>query len=239
MDGLWIRDQRQPGWFFVDNEIVDQHGARLGAYGLAVYCVLSRYAKNGNQQVNLSARDIGSALGISQDRVRKSLADLATVGLVHLLIPERPAPGLISTITLLNVKRTERHTFSSSHERNATRARNKEVKTKTETETPPPLISTLFEESLTSKENARARETYRQEDFDERDLRKLGDAYKEINRRLEASVGSAENSPTGKQIFEWACEIAGISVKRGLELEKLRREWPAELEAFVGQPTAS
>jgi len=149
-ESLSIRDQRQPGWFFVDNEIIDKCGPQLGAYGVAIYCVMCRYARNGNQQVNLSARDIGSALGILQDRVRKSLADLARVGLIHLLIPDHPAPGLISRITLLNVKGTERHTlcspgsterhaFSSSSQLNATRSRNKEEKTKTDTERPSPL----------------------------------------------------------------------------------------------------
>lgn len=148
-ENLAIRDQRQPGWFFVDNEVIDQYSQRLGAYGVAVYNVLSRYAKNGSQQVNLSARDIAIALGISQDRVRKSFVDLADVGLIHLHIPTRPAPGLITKITLLNVKKelnatrsvnrsTERYTFSSPHELNATRGGNKEVKTKTETETNQP-----------------------------------------------------------------------------------------------------
>jgi len=115
----------------------------------------------------------------------------------------------------------ERHTFSSARQPNATRSPYKEVKTKTETETKtPPPTSSLFEESFTSKENARAREAYRQEDFDERDLRKLGDAFKELNRRLEAGMGTG-CSFTEKQIFEAACEIAGITIKRGLEVQEL------------------
>jgi hypothetical protein len=145
-DHLTIRDHRQPGWFFIDNEIVDRYGQHLGAYGIAVYSVLGRYAKNDTQQVRLSARDVAAALGISQDRVRKSLADLAGVGLIHIDIPERPAPGLVSVITLLNLKKesnatrsarstTERHTFSSGQELNATRSPYKERNTKTETNT--------------------------------------------------------------------------------------------------------
>src|SRR5215469_15093875 len=138
-DKLEIRDQRQPGWFFVDNEVIDRHGRQLGAYGIAVYSVLSRYAKNGTQQVDLSGRDIAAAIGISQDRVRKSLADLVDLGLICHIIPERTAPGLISTITLLNVKQilnvtrsvehgTERHMFGSLKEPNASRSAYKEEK---------------------------------------------------------------------------------------------------------------
>ena len=108
-----VRDQREPGWFFVDNEIVDKYGARLGAYGLAIYNILSRHCKNATQQVsNLSQRDIAATLQISQDRVRKSLLDLFELHLIHVDLPARPAPGMISTITLLKVKTTERHTFA-------------------------------------------------------------------------------------------------------------------------------
>ncbi len=79
------------------------------------------------------------------------------------------------------------------------------------------------------KENARAREatptSYCQKDFDERDLRKLGDAFKEIDLRLKANTGSG-TSLTEKQVFEWACDLAGISVQRGLEVQRRGKEWP-------------
>lgn len=130
-----VRNQRQPGWFFIDNEIVDKYGARLGAYGLAVYAVLSRRCKQDTQHVDsLSQRDIAAILGISQDRVRKSLDDLGEIGLVRIDVPKHPSPGVISTITLLNVKETERRAFSSAGQLNAARSPNKEEKKKTETE---------------------------------------------------------------------------------------------------------
>src|SRR5713101_7370627 len=105
-----VRDQRRFGWFSIDNEIIDEHGGQIGAYGVAVYNVISRHSRN--QVAKLSQRDIAATLGISQDRVRKSLADLVDLHLVHMDVPERAGPGLITTITLLDVKLTERHTFS-------------------------------------------------------------------------------------------------------------------------------
>ena len=150
MTDIAIRDQRRFGWFSCDNEIIDDHGARIGAYGIAVYCAISRHSRN--QVAKLSQRDIAASLGISQDRVRKSLADLVDLNLVHVDVPDRRGPGLVTTITLLNVKPTERHTFGSSSELNATRSRNKEVKNKTETKAklpPTPLkeggISTIWQ----------------------------------------------------------------------------------------------
>jgi hypothetical protein len=227
-----VRDSRRVGWFSVDNEIIDNHAARIGAYGVAVYSVLCWHAKYGNPEVRLSTRDIAGTLGISHDRVRKSLLDLADARLIFQEVPMRPGPGLISTYTLLEVKETGRHASSLRVELDAVRPCNKEVKTKTETQTAPPPISSLFEESFTSKENARACETYRQQDYDERDLRKLGDAYREINSRLRMGLGSGSTLGE-KEIFEAACEIAGITVKRGLEVQKLGRQWPADVEASV------
>jgi hypothetical protein len=115
-----VRDQREAGWFYTDNEIIDIYGSRIGAYGVGVYAVLSRHEKN--HRVRLSQRDIAASLGISQDRVRKSLVHLAELGLIHIDIPEHPSAGLISTIALLKVKKTERHALSSSAEVNATRS---------------------------------------------------------------------------------------------------------------------
>jgi DNA-binding transcriptional ArsR family regulator len=204
-DQLSIRDHRQPGWFIIDNEIVDTHGKQLGAYGLAVYCVLGRYARNESQEVRLSARDIAASIGISQDRVRKSLGELAEAGLIHLAIPERPAPGLFSVVTLLNVKRepnvirsvkkpTERHTFGSAAELNATRSPYKEEKTKTETET-----KKGYDRSL----------------GDAIDWRKYCDARKQVQLKLDH--GAWMNS---EQILREQCIIAGISIDRALELEE-------------------
>lgn len=152
MSAIVIRDQREPGWFHIDNEIIDRYGVKLGACGVSVYALLCRRCTNSTQQVrNLSRRDIGAILGISQDRVRKSLNDLADLGLIHVDIPDRPSPGIISTITLLKVKTTERVAFGSGPELNVWRSPYKEEKTKTETKPLPPTpleeggISTIWQ----------------------------------------------------------------------------------------------
>jgi hypothetical protein len=150
---LAVRDQRQPGWFFVDNEVIDRFAGQIGAYGVAVYNVLCRHCRNSRQRVdNLSQRDIAMTLGISQDRARKSLSALVEVGLIAVEVPKSPGPQIISTYVLLTVKTTECHTFSSVAAQNATRSRNKEEETKTETEIkhpPTPLfegrVSTIWQ----------------------------------------------------------------------------------------------
>ncbi|MGA3105296.1 MAG: helix-turn-helix domain-containing protein [Terriglobales bacterium] len=141
-----VRDQKEPGWFHIDNEIIDNYGPRVGPYALAVYTVLCRKCERSTQEVpNLSQRDIAVRIGISQAAVGTSLGKLEAVGLIHRVTPDHPAPGMISRIFLLRVKAlTERHTFSSTQQRNATHSvareterqafGNKEVKIKTETE---------------------------------------------------------------------------------------------------------
>ena len=142
-----VRDLRRQGYFTIDNEIVDYFADRIGAYGLAVYVVLCRHARNGTQEAQLSAREIGTRLDISHDRVRKSLVDLSNTGLIWQEVPDRPGPGLISIYTLADVKQltlklTGRHTSSSSNDwtphvqseqqLDVIRPRNKEEKNKTE-----------------------------------------------------------------------------------------------------------
>jgi hypothetical protein len=104
-----LRDQREPGWFYIDNELLGDYGVELGAYGIAVYSVLSRHWRK-DQKIELSNRDIAATLGISHDRVRKSLADLVELELIKLETPARPAPGSVSRISLGRVKATGRHT---------------------------------------------------------------------------------------------------------------------------------
>jgi len=113
---------------------------------------------------------------------------------------------------------------------NARPEKETERETEAEKETnPSPFLKEDFDFSLQKKSG---KTDFTQADFDERDLRKLGEAYKEIDRKLRASVGSSQLS--GKQVFEWACELAGISVKRGLEVERLGKKWPE----FIGEASA-
>jgi uncharacterized protein YdaU (DUF1376 family) len=100
---------------------------------------------------------------------------------------------------------------------------------------PPPSNKSVF----TPKENAHAheareapndfhtapRKSYDAAVGDAIDLRKLAEASKEINLRLTANVGSS-SSPGQRENFEWACELAGISVKRGLEVQARGKKWP-------------
>ena len=96
------------------------------------------------------------------------------------------------------------------------------------TPNPPPVKSDfVLEENVRAREANGAPKSYGDEDFEARDLRRLSDALNKIAERRSASVGSADQVTT-EQVFEWACDIAGISVKRGLEVQRLGRKWPTQ-----------
>lgn len=76
-----IRDRRQSSWFWMDKDILDTHGPRIGAYGIAVYALLARYADNkGHAFPSLKA--MVRTLGISRQSVVRSLESLVNAGLV-------------------------------------------------------------------------------------------------------------------------------------------------------------
>jgi hypothetical protein len=60
-----LRDRRQPGRFWADNEIIDVFGDDLGSHGILLYLTMARYAF-GNVDVKMSLRDLAGAARMSK-----------------------------------------------------------------------------------------------------------------------------------------------------------------------------
>lgn len=73
---------------------------------------------------------------------------------------------------------------------------------------------------------------YSKRDFDERDLRKMAEAWKYLGKR-NAEGTSRGYGMTARQMFEVVCELAGITIERGLELEVLRKKWPDDIPDWL------
>jgi hypothetical protein len=78
---------------------------------------------------------------------------------------------------------------------------------------------------------------YSQADFDARDQRRIAEAYAQLNKR------NAEGARWGagmsaRQMFEYACAVAGVSIARGLELEGQRRKWPEQVPDWAKEEVA-
>ena len=83
-----VRDRRAPGWHWNQNEIVDLWGPVVGAYGVAVYNVLSRFSRD-NEVDELSAPRIALLLRMSRSKVFQILKALEA----HGLLGRRHRPG--------------------------------------------------------------------------------------------------------------------------------------------------
>lgn len=72
----------RPHTFRVDNIIIDDYAAAMGAIGVAIYAVLQRYADRTTGQCWPSVPTIAKKLGLSTKCVKKYLHRLAHLGLI-------------------------------------------------------------------------------------------------------------------------------------------------------------
>jgi hypothetical protein len=79
-----VRDSRQPGHFWADNEIVDDYLPIIGAYGFAVYMLLCKYADAKTGQCDPSVGGMAKRLQISPPTVKKALTTLEECGLISI-----------------------------------------------------------------------------------------------------------------------------------------------------------
>lgn len=95
-----------------------------------------------------------------------------------------------------------------------------------------PSLSTdlgfAFEVGSKEKRSLRkSKSGFTEADFVDRDLRKMREARDQLDKSFAARIGS-NDSMTERQAFEWVCSHAGITVRRGLAIEKIAREWPED-----------
>lgn len=82
---LVIRDRRQSGFFTIDNEIIDlfgDHYQGVGQFGLLVYMVLCRHARNETGECRVLQETIAQKGRISRTSVVRGLKELEDTGLV-------------------------------------------------------------------------------------------------------------------------------------------------------------
>lgn len=77
-----VRDIRQPGHFWADNEVVEDYLPTIGVYGFAVYMLLAKYADSKTGQCDPSIGGMAKKLGVSAPTVRAALDKLKEAGLI-------------------------------------------------------------------------------------------------------------------------------------------------------------
>lgn len=78
-----VRDTRNAGHFWADNEVLIKYGRKLGPYGLSVYMVFSLVSRNGTGECRLTLRQIEAMTGISIAQASRAIQTLMECGLVR------------------------------------------------------------------------------------------------------------------------------------------------------------
>lgn len=78
-----FHDGRNLPIFVVEDALIDTYGAQIGAYGVAVYTTLARFAKRDHATI-LAYQTIADALDISKTKVRTTLKSLASAGIIQI-----------------------------------------------------------------------------------------------------------------------------------------------------------
>ena len=73
----------RPHTFRIDNCIIDDYAAQMGAIGVAIYAVLQRYADRRTGQCFPTVETIAQALGLGHTCVKKYLGRLVRLGLIE------------------------------------------------------------------------------------------------------------------------------------------------------------
>jgi DNA-binding IscR family transcriptional regulator len=100
-----VRDRRGGRRLYIHNAVIDAFGPLVGAYGVAVYAVLCRFASETDETAWPSVGTIAGRLRLSQNTVRQALTDLERHGLIGIERRKREGGNLnlTSVYTLLDV----------------------------------------------------------------------------------------------------------------------------------------
>ena len=77
-----VRDRRNKGWFFIDNEYINGYGKFFGPVGIAIYVCLCRHA-NGEQICFPSQELIAEKIGVNSRTVRRYLNRFIQYNMIH------------------------------------------------------------------------------------------------------------------------------------------------------------
>ena len=92
---FFVRDTRQPGHFWADNEVLDVFGERLGYDGFAIYLALCRHATNGTGECKISIRRLARMVAMSTGGAFNALTKILQLGLARQLDPgTRSSPAV-------------------------------------------------------------------------------------------------------------------------------------------------
>lgn len=94
-----IRDRRKPGWFRIDDELIEVYGPEIGVHGIAVYAAICKHADK-TETSHPGLRLLCEKLKIGRKKLLDTLALLKRVGLIEIESGDRVS---VNVYTLLDV----------------------------------------------------------------------------------------------------------------------------------------
>ncbi len=94
-----IRDRRKPGWFRIDDELIEVYGPEIGVHGIAVYAALCKHA-NKDESSYPGLRLLCEKLKIGRKKLLDTLSQLQELGLIDIEPGDRVS---VNVYTLLDV----------------------------------------------------------------------------------------------------------------------------------------
>lgn len=99
-----VRDLRKHGWYWIEDELLKEHGEKLGPYGIAIYNVLCLHAHNKTQKTYPSVQTMARLTGMSRTQAFYKLEEMEKMGLI---LAEHLGPPKPTIYTLVSLKKQE------------------------------------------------------------------------------------------------------------------------------------
>ncbi|HEU5397960.1 MAG TPA: hypothetical protein VFV77_01660 [Gammaproteobacteria bacterium] len=113
-EGFLLRDLREAGWFWIQNELIDLFAPLVGPYAVCVYICLCRHSEGRHTTASLSTREIehiwAARIGrpaLSRSSVHRAIRQLVAAGMVRVLSEAgRGRPATYGLVSLPKLART-------------------------------------------------------------------------------------------------------------------------------------
>jgi hypothetical protein len=105
-DRIGVSDKRS-GFAIIDNTLIDSYGPIIGAYGIAAYCILVRFARPDGTDSYPSYQTIANLMNTSRSTAKRAISKLVGLGLVEKEDRKIKGEPVSNMYTLLDIKKLE------------------------------------------------------------------------------------------------------------------------------------
>ena len=106
-DGGFAVKDRRPGFAMIDNALIDDYGPTIGAYGIAAYCILVRFARADGTDAYPSYQKVAELMGTSRSTAIRAIKKLVGLGLIEKEGRKSKGESLSNIYILVHITKTQ------------------------------------------------------------------------------------------------------------------------------------